>query len=117
MGVDVTLATDRCHVLEDPWGDRAIAVKFDHIPESLSALRDLRVDGVAAVGDRPAVLAAAAAAMLGVPFHPDGGSAPASIRISRELFREAGTAGAFVLSGRLVTIRPNWPRGRRIRAC
>jgi biotin carboxylase len=70
LGVDVTLATDRCHILDDPWGDRAIAVKFDQIEESLKALRGMRVDGVAAVGDRPAVLAAAAAEMLGVPFHP-----------------------------------------------
>src|ERR1700704_6763742 len=58
LGVDVTLATDRCHVLDDPWGDRAIAVKFDRIPESLAVLRGLHFDGVAAVGDRPAVLAA-----------------------------------------------------------
>ena len=79
LGVDLTLATDRCHILEDPWGDRAIAVKFDRIAESLKALRGLRVDGVAAVGDRPAVLAAAAAEMLGVPFHTAGGGA----RLSR----------------------------------
>ena len=35
LGVDLTLATDRCHVLEDPWGDRAIAVRFDRIAESI----------------------------------------------------------------------------------
>ncbi|HJZ97173.1 MAG TPA: hypothetical protein VKE70_11760, partial [Candidatus Solibacter sp.] len=62
IGAEVTLATDRCHILDDPWGDRAIAVKFDQIPESLAALRKaiLRVDGVAAVGDKPAILAAEA---------------------------------------------------------
>ena len=91
LGVDVTLATDRCHVMEDPWGDRAIAVKFDRIAESLDALRGLRVDGVAAVGDRPALLAAETAAMFGVPFHP-----PAAARacldknLARELFLAAG---------------------------
>jgi biotin carboxylase len=69
LGIEVTLATDRCHVMEDPWGDRAIAVKFDRIEESLAALRGLQVDGVAAVGDRPVLLAAEAAAMFGVPFH------------------------------------------------
>jgi len=74
LGMDLTLATDRCHILDDPWGDRAIAVKFDRISESLDALRDLDVhfDGVAAVGDRPAVLAAEAAQMLGLLFHPPG---------------------------------------------
>src|SRR5690348_6221588 len=70
LGVDLTLATDRCHVLEDPWGDRAIAVKFDRLGESVEALRGLHFDAVAAVGDQPAVLAAAAAEVLQVPSHP-----------------------------------------------
>ena len=60
LGADLTLATDRCHILEDPWGDRAIPVKFDRIPESLDLFRELRFDAVAAVGDLPAVLAAEA---------------------------------------------------------
>ena len=91
LGVDFTLATDRCHVLEDPWGDRAIAVKFDCIPESLEVLRGMRFDGVAAVGDHPALLAAEAAQMLGIPFHP-----PAAARacrdkyLARQLYQAAG---------------------------
>ena len=91
LGVDVTLATDRCHILDDPWGDRAIAVKFDQIEESLKALRGLRVDGVAAVGDRPAVLAAAAAEMLGVAFHPLAAALACHDKhLSRQLFQAAG---------------------------
>ena len=91
LGVDVTLATDRCHILDDPWGDRAIAVKFDQIEESLKALRGLRVDGVAAVGDRPAVLAAAAAEMLGVPFHTEAAARACHDKhVSRQLFQAAG---------------------------
>jgi biotin carboxylase len=91
LGVDVTLATDRCHILDDPWGDRAIAVKFDQIEESLKALRGLRVDGVAAVGDGPAELAAAAAEMLGLPFHPAAAAhACRDKHISRQLFQAAG---------------------------
>jgi biotin carboxylase len=86
LGIDFTLATDRCHVLEDPWGDRAIAVKFDRIRESLDTLRGMRVDGlqfdgVAAVGDQPSVLAAEAARMLGIPFHP-----PAATRACRDKY-------------------------------
>src|SRR6185436_8099230 len=38
MALDLTLATDRCHILDDPWGDRAVAVKFDRVPESVNAL-------------------------------------------------------------------------------
>jgi len=91
LGVDVTLATDRCHILDDPWGDRAIAVKFDQIEESLKALRGLQVNGVAAVGDRPAVLAAAAAEMLGVPFHPLAAALACHDKhLSRQLFQAAG---------------------------
>jgi biotin carboxylase len=91
LGVDVTLATDRCHVMEDPWGDRAIAVKFDRIPESLSTLKGLEVDGVAAVGDRPTLLAAEAAAMLRVPFHsPTAARACLDKNLARRLFQEAG---------------------------
>ena len=91
LGVDVTLATDRCHILDDPWGDRAIAVKFNQIEESLKALRGLRVDGVAAVGDGPAVLAAAAAEMLGVPFHPLAAARACRDKYrARQLFQAAG---------------------------
>ena len=64
LDVDFTLATDRCHIMDDPWGDGAVAVKFDRAAESLDALRGMACDGVAAVGDKPAVLAA----MLSVPM-------------------------------------------------
>ena len=92
LGMHLTLATDRCHILDDPWGDRAIAVKFDHIPESLDALRGMavRFDGVAAVGDRPAVLAAEAARMLGLPFHPpEAARAGHDKYLARSLYRAA----------------------------
>jgi hypothetical protein len=29
LGVELAFVTDRCHQLEDPWGDRAIAVHFE----------------------------------------------------------------------------------------
>ncbi|MEA3160226.1 MAG: hypothetical protein QOD95_1774, partial [Gammaproteobacteria bacterium] len=54
-GIDLVLATDRCHVLEDPWGDHAIAIKFDHPGEAADALGAAGdFDGIVAVGDRPA---------------------------------------------------------------
>ena len=92
-GAQVTLATDRCHIMEDPWADHAIPVKFDRIAESLEVLRslNLRVDGVAAVGDKPAVLAAEAAAMFGVPFHrPAAARACQDKHAAHELFQAAG---------------------------
>jgi biotin carboxylase len=91
LNVDLTLATDRCHVLEDPWGDRAIPVRFGDAAASLDALRGRHFDAVAAVGDAPAVLAADVADALGIPFHP-----PAAARachdkyLARQLFNAAG---------------------------
>lgn len=91
LGVELTLATDRCHIMEDPWGDRAIAVKFDRIAESLESLRGRKFHGVAAVGDLPAVLAAEAAAMLKIPFHPPEAARACNNKfLSRQLFQAAG---------------------------
>ncbi len=91
LGVEVALATDRCHVLDDPWGDRAIPVRFDHVAGSLEALRGRRFDGVIAVGDRPAVLAAEAARVFEVPFHsPAAARACHDKYLARTLFRAAG---------------------------
>ena len=89
----MTLATDRCHIMDDPWGDRAVPVKFDRVRESLAVLREAvpRVDGVAAVGDKPAILAAEAAVMYGVPFHPVAAARVCHDKhTARERFRAAG---------------------------
>jgi predicted ATP-grasp superfamily ATP-dependent carboligase len=74
IGADVALATDRCGRMDDPWGDHAIAVKFEKIAQSVEALKGLAIDGVAAVGDKPALLAAEAAEAFGLPFHSPGGA-------------------------------------------
>src|SRR5258708_39638542 len=69
LGVELAFVTDRCHQLDDPWGDRAIAVHFES-PEvaAYTVLEEVRrgnrhldgqrVDGILALGDRPAVAAA-----------------------------------------------------------
>ncbi|MDR3703327.1 MAG: ATP-grasp domain-containing protein [Candidatus Sulfopaludibacter sp.] len=91
LGVHLTLATDRCHVIEDPWGDGAVAVKFDRPAESLHALRDMQFDGVAAVGDGPVVLAAQAAEMLRIPFHPAAAARACHDKhLARQLYQAAG---------------------------
>ena len=93
LGIDLALATDRCHVMEDPWGDRAIAVKFDRTAESLAALQGMSFDGVAAVGDVPAILAAEAAEMLGLPFHPPVAARACHDKfLARQLYKAAGLA-------------------------
>jgi len=91
-GVSVALATDRCHVLEDPWRDRAIPIRFEEPEASAQTLaQSENVDGVVAVGDRPTYIAALAAQALGIPWHP-----PAAVlacrnkHSARELFEAAG---------------------------
>lgn len=90
MGLAVTLATNRCHVLENPWGDAAIAVRFDDPSTTAMAVLG-SFDGVIAVGDRPALIAALAAERLGLRFHPPGAVEAANNKfLARERFRTAG---------------------------
>jgi len=97
LGVDLIFVTDRCHQLDDPWGDRAIPVHFES-PDAaayavLEAVRGQHqnIDGILALGDRPAVAAAYAARGLGIPYnHPAAVEACRSKLRMREVFREAG---------------------------
>lgn len=92
VGADLSLATDRCHVLNDPWGDHAIPVRFDDIQASAAALAKGRsFDAVVAIGDRPAFFAALAAERLNLPFHRPAAAAAATNKFAtRECFRKAG---------------------------
>jgi ATP-grasp domain-containing protein/L-aminoacid ligase-like protein len=95
LGVELVFVTDRCHQLEDPWGDRAVAVRFES-PESaahavIESQREQRIDGILALGDRPAVAAAYAARGLGIHYnHPLSVEACRSKLRMREVFRDAG---------------------------
>lgn len=97
LGVDLAFVTDRCHQLEDPWGDRAIAVHFES-PEvaAYTVMEEVRreggrVDGILALGDRPAVAAAYVARGLGLAYnHPAAVEACRSKLRMREVFRDAG---------------------------
>jgi biotin carboxylase len=91
MGIEMILGTDRCHVLSDPWGDRAVPVRFGHPDESAELLATLDVDGIVAVGDKPAWIAALAAERLGLPFHPARAvEAAGDKHLARECFSRAG---------------------------
>ena len=80
LGFELVLATDRCHVLDDPWGDRAIALRFEDPEGAAQTLAaQARVDGIVAVGDRPAYIAALAAERLGIPYNSPDSVTPAAI--------------------------------------
>ena len=95
LGIRLVFATDRCDHLDDPWRDNAIAVRFHHPEESAQALVDgfagSAPDAIAAVGDRPAVLAAHAADAFGLPGNsPEAAARSRNKLAAREAFRSAG---------------------------
>jgi len=92
LGYELVLATDRCHVLDDPWGDRALALRFED-PDGAAAVlaAQERIHGVVALGDRPAYIAALAAKRLGLSYNsPDSVRAAGNKFLARERFRGAG---------------------------
>ena len=70
LGVDVVFGSDRCHQLEDPWSDGAIALRFDQPEESARRIVQQSlvrpVNGLIALGDRATTTAAYAARALGI---------------------------------------------------
>jgi biotin carboxylase len=108
LAVDLVFVTDRCHQLDDPWGDRAVPAHFES-PDAaayavLEGVRGHAVDGILALGDRPAVAAAYVARGLGILHnHPAAVEACRSKLRMREVFREAGLR---VPSFRAVSLNP-----------
>ncbi len=97
LGVELLFGTDRCDQLEDPWQDAAVPVRFYDRDGSVDAIVEAAakrpIAGVIAVGDRPVVLAAHAAEVLGLPWHSvAGASASADKRRSRAAIARAGLA-------------------------
>ncbi len=74
LGLAVVFATDRCHVLDDPWRDRALALKFEDPKGSARIVAEAALatpfDAIISLGDRPTATAARAAQALRLPFHP-----------------------------------------------
>jgi hypothetical protein len=95
LGVDLVFATDRCNVLEDPWQDAALPIRFHHERASVETIAraalSRRIDGVLAVGDRPTIIAAAASEALGLPWHSSRAVTIARNKwLTRERLKEAG---------------------------
>jgi len=95
LNVELVYVTDRCHQLDDPWEDRAVPVHFEKPAEAAQAaiesVRPASIDGILALGDRPAHAAAFAARTLSIPFHhPAAVEACRSKLRTREVLRDAG---------------------------
>jgi biotin carboxylase len=103
LGVELAFATDRCHMLDDPWQDRAIAVRFHDEAASLQTIADEAAArpfaAVIAVGDRPAVLAALVAKRLGLAGNPaDAARVSANKILTRQAISSAGLPAPWFLT-------------------
>src|SRR5277367_3854710 len=90
LDLEISFGTDRCHKLEDPWSDGALALHFEN-PESAAAeivtqMAAKRPDAILALGDRPTPTAAYAARALGIPAN-----SPEAVEICRNKFRQRET--------------------------
>ncbi len=92
LGYELTLATDRCHVLDDPWGDQALALRFEDPAGAAETLAKASgIDGIVALGDHAAYFAALAAERLRIPYNsPDSVAASRNKFLARERFLGAG---------------------------
>src|SRR5271155_5599611 len=90
LNLEIFFGTDRCHKLEDPWSDGALALHFEN-PESAAAevatqMAAKRPDAILALGDRPTATAAYAARAFGIV-----GNSPESVEICRSKLRQRET--------------------------
>ena len=92
LGIDIVLATDRCHVLDNPWGDHSLPIRFDESEAGVrTAVESGPFDGLVALGDKPAAIAAPIAEALGLPFHPSRAVAACRDKyLARQRFQAAG---------------------------
>src|SRR5262245_60853652 len=92
LGMEAALATDRCHVLENPWGDHAIPVRFDDPYSAAESIAQAGpFDGIIALADRLTLIAALAAERLGMPYNsPDAVDAARNKFLARQRFKAAG---------------------------
>ena len=96
LGVALQFATDRCHQLDNPWGDDALPVHFEAPRQAAEEItryfRDNPLDAILALGDRPTPAAAYAAKEFGIPGNP-----PDAVEACRNKLRqrEILSAGGF----------------------
>ena len=93
LGMDVVFGTDRCHKLNDPWGDSALPLHFERPQDAAEEIaRELQANppnGIIALGDRPTPTAAFAAVALGLP-----GNSPEAVEACRNKLRQRETLAA-----------------------
>ena len=95
LGVDTVLGSDRCHVLDDPWQDGALPLRFERPQEAAQHIVDYArsqpLDAILPIGDTPVLTAALANQALYLQHHsPDAAAASRNKFLMRQLLRNAG---------------------------
>ena len=95
LGVDTVLGSDRCHVLNDPWQDGALPLRFERPQEAaqhiLDYARSQPLDAILPIGDTPVLTAALANHALGLQHNdPNAAAASRNKFLMRQLLRDAG---------------------------
>jgi biotin carboxylase len=106
LGIEVVFASDRCHQLDDPWSDGAIAAHFDQ-PEATARQIVQQtlvrpIDGLIALGDRPTTTAAHVARALRISYNSPAAVENCRSKLrQREILRDAGLSVPGFFSFRL----------------
>jgi biotin carboxylase len=95
LGAEVLIGSDRCHQLDDPWRDGAVALHFENPEQAAAATTDAArhnpVQGILALGDRPIETASLAARALGIAYNSPESAANCRSKLrQREMLRAAG---------------------------
>jgi biotin carboxylase len=79
LGVELRLATDRCHVLAERWPEGALPIDLRDPERAAAAIASAEpaLSGIVATDEVTAHVAALAAARLGLPFNPPATTAAA----------------------------------------
>src|ERR1700745_983014 len=68
LGVETGLGSDRCHVLDDPWQDGALPLRFERPQEAVQHILDYAraqpLNAILPIGDTPVLTAALATPSL-----------------------------------------------------
>ncbi|HXW57173.1 MAG TPA: ATP-grasp domain-containing protein [Candidatus Cybelea sp.] len=106
LDVEVIFGTDRCHKLDDPWGDQALALDFESPSQAArEIIREMRAhppDGVLALGDRPTPAAAYVAQAFGLAGNPPEAAKTCRNKLlQRQVLANAGLPVPWFISFRL----------------
>jgi biotin carboxylase len=95
LGVETVLGSNRCHVLDDPWQDGALPLRFEQPREAARRIaeyaRSRPLHAIIPVGDTPLLTAALASAALGLRYNPPEAVAASRNKfLMRQRLRQAG---------------------------